>query len=250
MGNHLCNVQSLHASAEVLMAPHTISRFPLRGGSQIARRLTVDEQGTAMPSCALCKTDNIPPYKADRAWPYFRDAIDVVPAKYWEAYYDNDLIKQETKFIYFCCGQHKQKAERSPPTPKQEGRAVRKSKQRSRLFDELDEASFDCSVPRLEAAVAAVLGQGHSPRGAALAEAISVLKQMKLFFASNDEKDDDAGDVHAPVEPGVSTLDIYVQGITYFSTPRSLQTRGRVTGWSRDVCASKITEATQEHSLP
>jgi len=118
------------------------------------------------------------------------------------------------------------------------------------LFDELEEASFDCSVPRLEAAVAAVLGQGHSPRGAALAEAISVLKQMKLFFASDDEKDDDAGDVHAPVEPGVSTLDIYVQGITYFSIPRSLQTRGRVTGWSRDVYASKITEATQEHSLP
>jgi len=46
--------------------------------------------------------------------------------------------------------------------------------------------------------VAAVLGQGYSPRGAALAEAIYALEQMKLFFTSDDENDDDAGDVQDP----------------------------------------------------
>ena len=116
----------------------------------------------------------------------------------------------------------------------------KKQRQRQAILDELDEAMFDASITRLQAALAAAIKQGYSAKRGPIAEGARVLQTMKRYYASDSE-----GDAESDAEVGTSgqaidVLQRYFSGIKCFIRLRAMQSTVRASSWTRDEIAEAI----------
>ena len=128
----------------------------------------------------------------------------------------------------------------------------KKQKQRACILEELEDATFDTNVQRLQKACAAAVKQGHGMKRGAVYGALKVLTSMKQFYASDSECDnefyiqEDSCTIDSAARPVRinSSLEEYIVGINYFMALRSIQSEARALSWSANQVIAKIISCT------